>query len=108
MKPDHPIRIEHDQQRIEASDANLAGSTFTGVNLAGSTFNDVNLSASTITDANLSACSIANANLSRLTITDTDLSHASIVDSLTQGMTINGIPVSAMLTAYKAAHPGNS
>jgi len=43
-------------------------------------------------------------NLANLRIQDADLRNASIDDSLTAGMTINGIPLADLLAAYRALH----
>jgi hypothetical protein len=45
---------------------------------------------------------VRNANFSRLEITNADLRGTMIVDSLTQGMTIDGIPVAELMAAYRA------
>ncbi len=93
MPTDQTLKLDHSTQRIEATDTNLSGSTFTDVNLTDAAFTDVNLSNTTISDANLSGLQIRNANLR----------NASIADSLTDGMTINGIPVTDLLAAYRAS-----
>ncbi|MGD0546697.1 MAG: pentapeptide repeat-containing protein [Terracidiphilus sp.] len=128
------VKLEQLKQRIEANDADLRGSAFTNVNLSDSIFDDVSLAGATIHNANLSrqrisdadlrgsaftnvnlsdsifddvnlaGATIHNANLSRLRISDADLRGASIVESQTDGMTINGIAVAEMLSAYRAAH----
>ena len=95
MKGGNTVKLEHTTQRIEASDANLSGSTFTNVKLAGAAFEDVDLS----------GASIHNAKLSGLQISDANLTGASITESLTDGMTINGIPLADLLAAYRAAQP---
>jgi uncharacterized protein YjbI with pentapeptide repeats len=89
------IKLTSTKQRVEAVDADMSGSTFTDVRLAGAKFSDVNLEGVMIDDANLSGLRISNA----------DMRGASIVESLTDGMTINGIAVSDLLKAYRAAHP---
>ncbi len=89
-------------QRMITEHANLAGSRFIDVSLAGSTFDDVNFSGATITNSNLSDWQVEDVNLSRLQITKADLSGACIVESLTDSMTIDGIAVADLMTAYRA------
>ncbi len=89
------IKLENMKQRIDATDTDMSGSAFTDVSLSGARFSDVNLAAVIINDANLSGLRISNANLT----------GASIVESLTDGMTIDGIAVSDLMTAYRAAYP---
>ena len=86
------MKLEQTKQCVEARDADMSGSKFTDVNLKGAAFKDVNLAEVTIHDANLSGLRISQA----------DLSGASIVESLTDGMTINGIAVADLLAAYEA------
>jgi uncharacterized protein YjbI with pentapeptide repeats len=105
MNTESSLSLKSVKQRIDAADADMSGSTFKGVSLANATFQDVNLSQATIHDANLSGGHVQDVNLSGLRISNANLSGASIVDSLTDGMTINGIAVADLLAAYRAAHP---
>jgi uncharacterized protein YjbI with pentapeptide repeats len=89
------IKLDRMKQRVEATDTDMSGSTFTDVNLSGAKLNDVNLTGAIIDDANLSGLRISNANLTGV----------SIVESLTEGMTIDGIAVSDLMATYRAAHP---
>jgi uncharacterized protein YjbI with pentapeptide repeats len=89
------MKLERAKQRIEASDADLSGSTFTNVKLAHAAFDDVDLAGATIHNARLSAVRISDANLT----------GASITGSQTEGMTINGISLADLMAAYRAAHP---
>jgi uncharacterized protein YjbI with pentapeptide repeats len=97
VNTEHTLKIERTKQRVEAADADMSGSTFTDVSLSGAKFNDVNLTGVLIDDANLSGLRISNANLT----------GASIVDSLAYGMTIDGIAVSDLMSAYRAASQKN-
>jgi uncharacterized protein YjbI with pentapeptide repeats len=90
---DSAITLTSTRKRIEANDANLSGSTFKNVNLAGAEFDDVNLQGSTIHNANLSDLKIKGANLR----------GASIIHAHLEGMTIDGIAVTDLLAAYRAA-----
>jgi hypothetical protein len=92
MDTELTIKLNHTRQRIEATDPDMSGSTFADVNLTNTTFNDVNLS----------GAQIENACLSGLRLSDVNLTGASIVDSRTDGMTIDGIAVSDLWTAYHA------
>ena len=93
MADEEVLKLHKMKSKIEATVANLSGSTFNDVNLAGADFRDVNLSGAKLEDV----------NLSHLHIRDANLSHASISDSLLKGMTIDGIAVTELLAAYRAA-----
>lgn len=100
------IKLEQVKQRIDAKDSDMSGSSFTDVSLIGARFNDVNLAGATINDANMSDWRVQNVNLTRLQINcNADLTGASIAESVTDGMTIDGIPVADLLAAYRTAHP---
>ncbi len=86
------MKLEQIKQRVEARNADMSGSIFVDVNLKGAAFKDVSLAGATIHEANLSG----------LLISQADLSGACIVESLTDGMTINGIALADMLAAYEA------
>jgi uncharacterized protein YjbI with pentapeptide repeats len=79
------IKLDRMKQRVEATDTDMSGAKL----------NDVNLTGAIIDDANLSGLRISNANLTGV----------SIVESLTEGMTIDGIAVSDLMATYRAAHP---
>jgi uncharacterized protein YjbI with pentapeptide repeats len=98
MNTEHGLKLQHMKQRVEAMDADMSGSTFTNVSLAGAHFKDVNLSGIVINDANLSGARISNANLK----------GAAIVESMTDEMTIDGIAISDLMKAYRAANPNGT
>jgi uncharacterized protein YjbI with pentapeptide repeats len=105
-----------------AEHANLAGSTFTDVNLSKVRMHDINLS-----DLDLSAAQIGGAKFKHIglppskegkqerqrpvlfeeatlcdsTFRKVDLSNVKIIDCDVHGMTIDGILVTDLLTAYK-------
>jgi len=89
------LRLEKTKQKLEATDADLSGSTFTDVNLANASFTGVNLAGMTV----------RNANLAGLRIRDADLRNASLENILASGMTIEGIPVEHLLAAFRAVNP---
>jgi uncharacterized protein YjbI with pentapeptide repeats len=103
METEQTIKLQRTKQRVEATDTDMSGSTFTDVNLSGATFNDSNLAGTTIKDANLSGWCVQNVNLSGLRINNANLTDASIVESSTAGMTIDGITVADLMTTYRAA-----
>ena len=72
------VNVATPKARFEG--ANLSPSTFSDVNLAQSQFSNVSLAAASFQDVNLSNCSVTDANL--------------------EGMTINGILVSELLSTY--------
>jgi uncharacterized protein YjbI with pentapeptide repeats len=97
METEQTLKLTGTKQRLEATDTDMSGSTFTDVRLSDSKFDDVNLTGTTINNANLSAIRISNANLA----------GASITESSMEGMTIDGIAVSDLLAAYRAVHVGS-
>ena len=103
METEATMQIHHKTTTIEATGCNFSGSVFRDVSLAAATFEDVNLGSATFNNANLSGWKVQDATLARLDIRDSDLRGAAIVDCLTEGMTIDGIPVAAMLAAYRKA-----
>jgi uncharacterized protein YjbI with pentapeptide repeats len=102
MEAEGTIQVNGAKRTIKAEAADLSGSSFIDVNLSGTTFNDVNIADARIEDANLSDWSVRNAKLCGLRIVNADLRGAEIVDSLTAGMTIDGIAVEDLLDAYRA------
>ena len=95
MEDKEELTLAQTRRRLVAADADLSRSTFTDVNLAAATFENVSLS----------EAGVRNANLSGIRIRDADLRNASIADCMTEGMTVDGIAVSEMMAAYRAAHP---
>ena len=93
MDTEETLHLKEIRRRVEAVNADLSRSTFDDVNLSGTTFRDVSLSAASMQDVNLAVLEIRDANLT----------GASIAESKTDGMTIDGIPVSELLAAYRAA-----
>jgi uncharacterized protein YjbI with pentapeptide repeats len=102
MDAEQTIEVNGTKRQVRAEDADLSGSSFTDVNLSGATFRNVNFAGAHFEDANLSGWNVRNANFARLRINKADLRGASIVDSLTAGMTIDGIAVAELLAAYRA------
>jgi len=51
----------------------------------------------------LSAATLDDVNLSGLQIGDANLRGASIVDSMTDGMTIDGVAVEDLMAAYRSS-----
>jgi hypothetical protein len=102
MDAEETIQVKGTKRLVKAEDADLSGSSFTDVNLSGATFKDVNFAGAQFEDANLSGWSVRNANLAGLKMNNADLRGASIVESLTAGMTIDGIEVAELMAAYRA------
>jgi uncharacterized protein YjbI with pentapeptide repeats len=103
MEPKQIMTLNQVRRRIEATDADMSESTFTNVSLAGAEFHDVNLTRATIQNADLSGSKVRDVNLSSVRITQANLTGASIAECLTEGMTINGIAVTDLMAAYRAA-----
>jgi uncharacterized protein YjbI with pentapeptide repeats len=75
--------LHEKKQRLDVKKSDVSGSSFDDVNMSGWRVNYVNLSGLRVTKANLAG--------------------ASITESHYEGMTINGIAVTDMMAAYKAA-----
>jgi uncharacterized protein YjbI with pentapeptide repeats len=82
------VRLSAVRDRIEARDAGLDGSLFEDVSLAGARFADVNLAGSVLVNVDLRDVRIADAALDR--------------------MTIDGVPVTALLAAWDALRQGRT
>jgi uncharacterized protein YjbI with pentapeptide repeats len=103
METEATMQLTRIDMRLQVKQACLAASTFTDVNLSNATFDDVNFSGADIRNANLSGWRVHDVNFSALKISHADLRGASIVESLTEGMTIDGIAVADMMAAYRSA-----
>jgi uncharacterized protein YjbI with pentapeptide repeats len=103
METAQPTQWKQFNRQLDVTQSCLAGSKFTDVNLSGSCFDNVNFSGATVHNANLSGWRVNDANFTGLQISNADLRGAAIVHSLTDGMTIDGISVSDLLTAYHSA-----
>lgn len=90
-------------KRLDVNKCWLTDSSFVDVNLAGASFDDINLSNAHFHNVNLSNWRVQDANLTGMQITQADLRRASISHSLTEGMSIDGILVSDLFAAYRAA-----
>jgi uncharacterized protein YjbI with pentapeptide repeats len=77
------LKLINTRRHLEVNDADLSASSFVNVKLEDATFDDINLSGTSIHNANLS--------------------HVSITASCTAGMTIDGVLVSDLQDAYRAA-----
>lgn len=102
MNADDQIEVIGTRWQVKAEDANMSGSSFVDVDLSRSRFKNVNVAHAWIEGANLSEWRVCNVNFARLKIEKADLRGASIADSLTTGMTINGISVEELLAAHRA------
>ena len=100
------VKLQQTKERIDAGDADLSGSIFKKVNLSGSHYDDVNMSGSSFDDVNMSGWRINDVNLAGLRLAKANLAGASITGCRYDGMTIDGIPVTDLLDAYRARHKG--
>jgi Pentapeptide repeats (9 copies) len=98
---------EADLSGSKFDDVNLSGARFENVNLSGGDYHNVNLSGCVFDDINMSGWRVHNVNLSGLRIDKANLAGASIVNSRMDGMTIEGIPVTALLAFWKIGHGDN-
>ena len=97
------MKLHDVKERLQVSKSDLSGSELDDVNLSGCNIHNVNLSGASLDDVNMSGWRVNNVNLSGLRLTNANLAGASISASRYSGMTIDGIPVSEMIAAYKAA-----
>jgi uncharacterized protein YjbI with pentapeptide repeats len=104
MNAESIVEVVDAKRQVKAEGADLSGSSFQDVNLAGSRFKNVSMAGVEFEDANLSGWKLHNVSLTDLRIQNADLRNASIEDSLTAGMTIDGIPLAALMAAYRALH----
>lgn len=88
------IKLADCQHSIEASDANFTNSRFDDVSLADSLFKEVTLASSRFEGVYMDGCRFERVSLA----------GASITDGVYDGMTIEGISVTALLACYEAAH----
>ena len=79
-----------------AENANLAMSQFRDVNLSGSLFKDVNLKESCFDDVALTGARFSNVCLANAEVSDANL----------DGMTIEGILVTELLSVYRSQQTG--
>jgi uncharacterized protein YjbI with pentapeptide repeats len=98
-----PMKLYESKERLDIRKSDVSGSVFSNVNISGATFENVNISGASFDDVNLSGWRIHDANLSGLRITKANLAGATITESRLEGMTIDGIAVTEMLAAYRAA-----
>ena len=102
------MKLHERKERLEVGKSDLSGSVFDDVNLSGCTFHNVNLSGASVDDVNMSGWRVHRVNLSGLRLSHANLAGAAIGDSRYESMTIDGIPVTAMIAAYKAAQAGRT
>jgi uncharacterized protein YjbI with pentapeptide repeats len=97
------MKLHEAKERLDVSKSDLSGSVFDDVNMSGCTLHNINLSGASVDDANMSGWRVNNVNFSGLRLTTANLAGAAISHCRYDGMTIEGIPVTAMIAAYKAA-----
>lgn len=85
------VKIGDAKHRPEVTEADISASVFRDVNLSGSRFADCDMSGSQLDDVNLTGLRLTNANLA----------GASISRSRYEGMTIDGVDVVELLSAYR-------
>jgi uncharacterized protein YjbI with pentapeptide repeats len=91
MQP--PLIVTNALQAIDATHADLSGSQF----------QDVRLRDVVVRNADLSRAVFEDVNLSGLRVTNANLRGAVLTDCAVEGMTIEGVAVSDMMAAYRAA-----
>ncbi len=109
----------------EFEDLNMSGSQFTNINLSKARFHDINFSDVSFTAANMGGAlfkhigpmpdkdgkqarqrpvTFEEATLCDSTFRKVDMSNVQIIECNTEGMKIDGIPVSDMVAAYREKH----
>lgn len=122
---DKIIKKHESVPESEFEDLNLSGSKFSNINLRDSTFHNINFSNVSISAANFSnvkflhigpgpdepgippkqgPVSFKDADFNGSTFEKVDLSNVQITHCQIKGMTIDGIPVCEMMSAYKEKH----
>jgi uncharacterized protein YjbI with pentapeptide repeats len=102
------MKLHQVKERLDAHKSDLSGSVFSDINMSGSTFENINLSGASIDDANMSGWRVSKVNLAGLKLANANLAGAAIADCRLDGMTIDGILVTDLLDAYRAARPSES
>jgi uncharacterized protein YjbI with pentapeptide repeats len=100
---DEAMKLHEQKVSLDVRNSDLSGSVLDDVNMSGSTFHNINLSGASIDDANMSGWRVNYVNLSGLRLTNANLAGASISACRYDGMTIDGVTVTDMIAAYKAA-----
>jgi uncharacterized glyoxalase superfamily protein PhnB len=77
---------------------NKASPVFTDENLVGASYRNVKLEKATFSNVNLRAASFENVNFSDTTFANVNFSNVSIRDARVDGMTVNGVPVSDLMS----------
>ena len=87
------MRLFQVDERLDVKMCKLRTCTFDDVDMSGASFENVNLSGARMTGIDLTGLRITRAKLAGVAISEADL----------DGMTIEGIPVTDLLAAYRAA-----
>jgi len=98
------MEIKDGRYQIECEDADLSRSAFVRVALTGSSFRDADLSGVVVDNVTAKLSKWSNVDLSGMSIRDANLGGASISESNTDGMTIDGVLVTDLMKAYRAAN----
>jgi hypothetical protein len=97
------MKLYEAKERLDIKKSDVSGSAFSNVNISGATFENVNISGASFDDVNMSGWRVHDANLSGLRVSKANLAGATISESRLEGMTIDGIAVTEMLAAWRAA-----
>ncbi len=93
--------IKDGRYQIDAADADLAHSRFRRVAMLKTTIGDADMSGLVVDNATMKGAVWTNVDLSGLRIRDANLTGAAITESCVIGMTIDGVPVSDLMEAYR-------
>ena len=95
--------IKDGRYQIDSRDADLSHSRFKRVAMLKAAIDDANMSELAVTNVTMKGAKWANVDMSGLSIVDANLLGASISASNLEGMTIDGVLVTKMMAAYRAA-----
>jgi len=94
------MKIHDGKHRLDVHTADISGSVFHDVNMSGATFDDVNMNGWIVHNVNLSGLRLDEANLAGAKIMNADLRHVALVQCHVDGMTINGVAIEDLMSAY--------
>jgi uncharacterized protein YjbI with pentapeptide repeats len=82
--------------------ADLSGAQFINTNLREAEFRDVNLASAQFADVNLAGARFEDVALTGAVIRNANCSHVSIEDACYEGMRVDGILVTELLSVYRS------
>ena len=93
--------------KSKTENADLGGAEFINTNLRGAQFRDVNLEGAQFVDINLKGATFEDIAFTGTVIRNANCSHVSIEDACYEGMRIDGILVTELLSVFRRQHPAS-